>query len=65
MPEKDASWHKFLLGVGSGNIDDEKETVFVPAILICEGDIVDEIYGSAILPENSDDLAGGTILAST
>ena len=53
------------IDVGSGNIDHEKETVSIPANLSCEGDVVDEIYGFAILPEDSDDLAEETILAPT
>ena len=53
--ERQATWH-FILDVGSDNIDDEKETVSVPAILTYEGGIIDE-NGSAILPESSADLA--------
>ena len=61
----DAAWQAFLLQIGSGETNNSDGRVAIPTEYMCEGDIVDEVYGEIIEADDTDALADKAILAPT
>ena len=57
------TWQEFLLQLGNGTLNDSEGYVTLPENLLCHEDIVEEIFGTDITPENVHEVADKAILA--
>ena len=56
-------WRDYLLEIGAGRLKDAQGRTIIPPDLLCHGDIVDEIYGTAISSPIIESLRNKAILA--
>ncbi|RCN51900.1 hypothetical protein ANCCAN_01988 [Ancylostoma caninum] len=56
-------WHRFLLDIGNGQANDGDDRVNLEEDFLCDGNIVTEIFGEVIDPNEAENLYGRAILA--